>query len=51
MKEPEYLLTFNASSYEWFHEYEEMVAFIKQNKLSNYEALHIPEAFELEIEE
>ncbi|MBM7573228.1 hypothetical protein [Aquibacillus albus] len=51
MDEPVYLLTYNASSYEWFYTEEEMFAFINENNLTNYEALYIPEAFEVTFEE
>lgn len=49
MDEPEYLLTYNASNYEWFHSIDEMREFIEENEIESYEALHIPEAFEVEI--
>lgn len=51
MEEPEYLLTYNATSYEWFPTKEEMLAFIEENQLHSYEALYIPEAFEVDFEE
>lgn len=49
MDEPEYLLTYNASNYEWFYSIEEMRDFIDENEIESYEALYIPEAFEVEI--
>ncbi|WP_158633962.1 hypothetical protein [Radiobacillus deserti] len=51
MEEPEYLLTYNASNYEWFHSKEEMLDFIEENELSSYEALYIPEAFIVDFED
>jgi hypothetical protein len=50
MNEPEYLLTYNASNYEWFYTEEEMIGFIKENNLQSYEALYIPEAIEIDVE-
>ncbi|WP_186580565.1 hypothetical protein [Aquibacillus kalidii] len=50
LEELEYLLTYNASNYEWFASEEELVSFIKEHDITSYEAWHIPEAFEIEIE-
>ncbi|MCT2534221.1 hypothetical protein NC661_10175 [Aquibacillus koreensis] len=50
MEEPEYLLTYNASNYEWFYSIEEMLAFIEENNIYSYEALHIPDAYEIDLE-
>ncbi|MYL32407.1 hypothetical protein GLW08_06505 [Pontibacillus yanchengensis] len=51
MKEPEYLLTYNASSYEWFDSEEELKEFVEENDLTSYEALYIPHAYEVQIED
>ncbi|MDC3414694.1 hypothetical protein NC797_06685 [Aquibacillus sp. 3ASR75-11] len=51
MTEPEYLLTYNASSYEWFHTEVEMIGFIKEHNIQSYEALYIPEAIEIDVEQ
>ncbi|MDL4842254.1 hypothetical protein [Aquibacillus rhizosphaerae] len=49
MSEPEFLLTYNASNYEWFFSIDEMIEFIEEHNLQSYEALHIPIADELEL--
>ncbi|WP_226037314.1 hypothetical protein [Aquibacillus saliphilus] len=50
MIEPEYLLTFNVNQFEWFYSIDEMVEFIEEFGLHDFEALHIPEAFEVELD-
>lgn len=49
MEEPQYLLTYNASNYEWFYSVEEMEDFIEQNDINSYEALYIPEAIAVDF--